>query len=105
MDGQLIMKSEEDIIMYERKNYLKRAFYHLMKIEMKINQAVGYEGYEKDNAKLNELFSAGDGFESSQIYIEDEKIHVGPYFFGLPEVEQDALIDYFSQELEDAEEE
>ena len=45
--------------MYERRNYLKKAFYHLMKFEMKKNKALGFDGYHEANAELSRAFAAG----------------------------------------------
>lgn len=90
--------------MYERRNYLKRAFYHLMKIEMKINKALAFEGYHEANAELARMFAEGEVFESSVIYVEDGMLCITMDFLRLKRKEQDALIAFFTQELEDKEE-
>ena len=46
--------------MYERRNYLKRAFYHLMKIEMKKNKALAFDGYHQANTELARKFAFGE---------------------------------------------
>ena len=89
--------------MYERRNYLKRAFYHLMKIEMKKNKAMAFEGYHEANAELARKFTAGEFFESSIIFVEDNMLCITEEFLRLGRKEQDALIRFFGQALADFE--
>lgn len=83
--------------MYERGNYLKRAFYHIMKLEMKKNKTLKFEGYQKVNAKLLEMYSRGQAFENSVVYVEDGELCVSREFFKLPMREQEAMVEYLSQ--------
>lgn len=90
--------------MYERRNYLKRAFYHLMKIEMKKNKALAFDGYHQANAELARKFAFGEIFESSVIFIEDGMLCITEDFLRLKRKEQDALIQFFAKDLMDEEE-
>lgn len=89
--------------MYERRNYLKRAFYHLMKIEMKINKALAFDGYHEANAELARMFAAGEVFESSVVFVEDGVLCITEEFFRLSGKEQDALIEFFAPDLTEEE--
>lgn len=89
--------------MYERRNYLKRAFYHLMKLEMKINKALAFEGYHEANAELARMFAKGEVFESSVVFVEDGVLCITEEFFRLNGNEQDALIDFFAPDLTEEE--
>ena len=42
--------------MKKRGDYLKKAYYHLMKIEQKKNKIFGVENYGEINAELNRKF-------------------------------------------------
>ena len=90
--------------MYERRNYLKRAFYHVMKIEMKKNKAMAFEGYHQANAELARKFADGEIFESSAIFMEDGMLCITEDFLRLDRKEQDALIQFFAKGLVDIEE-
>ncbi len=90
-------------MMYERKNYLKRAFYHLMKLQMKRNKYLQFDGYKQDNYELAEMFARGEAFETDIIFVKDGELFVCEEFFKLNGKEQSAMIDYMSQFLEDAE--
>lgn len=83
--------------MYARRDTLKKAYYHLMKIEQKINKILEVEGYAKKNVELQKKYESGEKFESAIIYVEDGQLWVSDFFFDLPIREQDALIDYLSQ--------
>ena len=96
--------SERNEIMYERRNYLKRAFYHLMKIEMKKNKALAFEGYHQANAELARKYAAGEIFESSTIFMEDGMLCITEDFLRLSFKEQDALVQFFAENLDDIEE-
>lgn len=87
--------------MYERKNYLKRAFYHLMKAEMKKNKAMAFDGYHQANAELARKFAAGEIFESSAIFVEEGMLCITEDFLRLKRKEQDALIQFFAKDLID----
>ena len=85
--------------MYERKNYLKRAFYHIMKIEMKRNKSIAYDGYKLDNLKLGQAFTKGEIFDNSIIFIKNGTLHLAPNFFKLKPRERDAIIEYMCQNI------
>ena len=87
--------------MYERKNYLKRAFYHLMKAEMKKNKAMAFDGYHQANAELARKFVTGEIFESSAIFVEEGMLCITEDFLRLKRKEQDALIQFFAKDLID----
>ena len=78
--------------MKKRGDYLKKAYYHLMKIE------------QKKNAELNRKFAKGEYFDSSEVYVEDGYLCVGEGFFRLSGKEQDALIEYLCPEEDSTEE-
>ena len=80
--------------MYERKKYLKRAFYHIMKMQMSKNKLLAYEGYRRDNEKLGRAFAKGETFDNSIIFVKNGKLNLTPKFFKLKSIEQDALIDF-----------
>lgn len=90
--------------MYERRNYLKRAFYHLMKIEMKKNKALAFDGYHQANAELARKYADGEIFESSAIFMEDGMLCITEDFLRLNSKEQDALVQFFAMNLADIEE-
>ncbi len=83
--------------MYSRRNYLKKAYYHLMKMEQKLNKALEVENCAAKNVELQKKYIAGEKFESQIVFVEDGQMYVTDFFFDLPVKEQDALIDYFSQ--------
>lgn len=83
--------------MYARRNTLKKAYFHLMKIEQKVNKVLEVEDYAKKNRELQKKYEAGEKFESAVIYVEDGQLWVSDFFFDLPVKEQNALIDYLSQ--------
>ena len=87
--------------MYERKNYLKRAFYHLMKAEMKKNKAMAFDGYHQANAELARKFAACEIFEGSAIFVEEGMLCITEDFLRLKRKEQDALIQFFAKDLID----
>ena len=91
--------------MYERRNYLKKAFYHLMKFEMKKNKAMGFDGYHEANAELARAFAAGEPFENTTIYFEDGQLCITGDFLKLSRMEQDALIQFYARSLVDLDEE
>ena len=49
--------------MKKRGDYLKKAYYHLMKIEQKKNKIFGVENYGEINAELNRKFAKGEYFD------------------------------------------
>ena len=57
--------------MKKRGDYLKKAYYHLMKIEQKKNKILQVENYGEINAELNRKFAKGEYFDSSEVYVED----------------------------------
>lgn len=83
--------------MYSRRNTLKKAYYHLMKMEQKINKILEVEDRAAKNNELTKKYLSGEKFESKIIFVEDGQIYVTDFFFDLPVKEQDALIDYLSQ--------
>lgn len=87
--------------MYDRKNYIKRAFYHIMKMEMKKNKSIAYDGYKLDNEKLGQAFAKGKIFDNSIIFIENGTLHLAPDFFKLKFKERDAIIEYMCQNIND----
>ena len=88
----------------KRGDYLKKAYYHLMKIEQKKNKIFGVENYGEINAELNRKFAKGEYFDSSEVYVEDGYLCVGEGFFRLSGKEQDALIEYLCPEDDSTEE-
>ena len=56
--------------MKKRGDYLKKAYYHLMKIEQKKNKILQVENYGEINAELNRKFAKGEYFDSSEVYVE-----------------------------------
>ena len=82
--------------MKKRGDYLKKAYYHLMKIEQKKNKILQVENYGK--------FAKGEYFDSSEVYVEDGYLCVGEGFFRLSGKEQDALIEYLCPEEDSTEE-
>ena len=80
--------------MKKRGDYLKKAYYHLMKIEQKKNKILQVENYGEINAELNRKFAKG----------EDGYLCVGEGFFRLSGKEQDALIEYLCPEEDGTEE-
>ena len=48
--------------MKKRGDYLKKAYYHLMKIEQKKNKILQVENYGEINAELNRKFAKGEYF-------------------------------------------
>ena len=89
--------------MKERRNYLKRAFYHLMKIEMKKNKKLAFDGYHETNARLAKLFTCGEPIESSVIFVEDDMLCITDDFFRLRSRERDAITQFFADSLNDQE--
>lgn len=83
--------------MYARRDTLKKAYYHLMKMEQKINKILDVEDRAAKNNELTKKYLAGEKFVSKIIFVEDGQIYVTDFFFDLPIKEQDALIDYLSQ--------
>ena len=69
--------------MKKRGDYLKKAYYHLMKIEQKKNKILQVENYGEINAELNRKFAKGEYFDSSEVYVEDGYLCVGEGFFRL----------------------
>mgnify|MGYP006965524034 CR=1 FL=1 len=49
-------KKQRRTLMKKRGDYLKKAYYHLMKIEQKKNKILGVENYGEINAELNRKF-------------------------------------------------
>ena len=90
--------------MKTRGDYLKKAYYHLMKIEQKKNKILQVENYGEINAELNRKFAKGEYFDSSEVYVEDGYLCVGEGFFCLSGKEQDALIEYLCPEEDGTEE-
>ena len=84
--------------MKKRGDYLKKAYYHLMKIEQKKNKILQVENYGEINAELNRKFAKGEYFDSSEVYVEDGYLCVGEG------KEQDALIEYLCPEEDSTEE-
>lgn len=83
--------------MYTRKSTLKKAYYHLMKKEQKINKILQVEDCAAKNLELSKKYIAGEKFESRIIFVENGQLYVNDFFFDLPVKEQDALIDYLSE--------
>lgn len=83
--------------MYRRRDTLKKAYYHLMKKEQKINKILEVEDCAAKNLELEKKYISGEKFESKIIFVEDGQLMVNDFFFDLPVKEQDALIDYLSQ--------
>ena len=75
-----------------------------MKIEMKKNKALAFDGYHQANAELARKFAAGEIFESSAIFLEDGMLCITEDFLRLKRKEQDALIQFFAKDLIDSEE-
>ena len=90
--------------MKKRGDYLKKAYYHLMKIEQKKNKILQVENYGEIHAELNRKFAKGEYFDSSEVYVEDGYLCVGEGFFRLSGKEQDALIEYLCPEEDSTEE-
>ena len=67
--------------MKKRGDYLKKAYYHLMKIEQKKNKILQVENYGEINAELNRKFAKGEYFDSSEVYVEDGYLCVGEGVF------------------------
>ena len=86
--------------MKKRGDYLKKAYYHLMKIEQKKNKILQVENYGEINAELNRKFAKGEYFDSGEVYVEDGYLCVGE---GSGK-EQDALIEYLCPEEDGTEE-
>ena len=82
--------------MKKRGDYLKKAYYHLMKIEQKKNKILQVENYGE--------IAKGEYFDSSEVYVEDGYLCVGEGFFRLSGKEQDALIEYLCPEEDSTEE-
>lgn len=83
--------------MYERRNYLKKAFYHLMKIEMKKNKELGFDGYREANAELARIYASGSAFENTTIFVEEGQLCITGDFYKLSRMEQDALIQFYAR--------
>ena len=79
------------------RDNLKKAFYHIMKMEQKRNRKTKFDGYKKVNARLNKQFSCGEYFDNGIIYVEDGGICVRKDFFRLRGSEQEAVIKYMAQ--------
>ena len=88
----------------KRGDYLKKAYYHLMKIEQKKNKILQVENYGEINAELNRKFAKGEYFDSSEVMLRTVTICVGEGFFRLSGKEQDALIEYLCPEEDSTEE-
>lgn len=83
--------------MYSRGDYLKKAFYHLMKMEMKNNKKLGYDDCGLDNAKLSRNYAKYGNFQSELVYTEDGELFVHDEFFKLSTKEQNAIIQYMTE--------
>ena len=69
--------------MRERRNYLKRAFYHMMKIQMKKNKKLAFDGYHEENARLAWLYVHREPFLSCVVVVKDHTPYITRDFYKL----------------------
>lgn len=65
---------------------------------------MAFDSYHKANEDLARTFAAGEVFESSTIFVEEGMLCITEDFLRLDRKEQDALVQFYAQDLIDTEE-